>query len=286
MNIGICFSGGGVKGAAHIGVIKALEEENIRFNYISGTSSGSIIAALYAMGYKSSEILYLFEKYCNKIKYVDLKNVFKFLGGFFVGRIIVEGLNSGDNIEKFMTKVAKEKHIYNINQLKKVLLIPSVDLYSGNVFIFSSVQHRRNITNEIKYISDIPIGKAVRASCSYPGVFSPCKYKNIELIDGGIRENIPWKELKVCGADKVLSIVFKSEIKEKKNKNIIDNISSSIGILCNELSLYELNGADCLLEIPTENVALLDMTKVNKLYKLGYEVAKKNMKRIKSCLEV
>ena len=185
-----------------------------------------------------------------------------------------------------MTKVAKEKHIYNINQLKKVLLIPSVDLYSGNVFIFSSVQHRRNITNEIKYISDIPIGKAVRASCSYPGVFSPCKYKNIELIDGGIRENIPWKELKVCGADKVLSIVFKSEIKEKKNKNIIDNISSSIGILCNELSLYELNGADCLLEIPTENVALLDMTKVNKLYKLGYEVAKKNMKRIKSCLEV
>ena len=286
MNIGICFSGGGVKGAAHIGVIKALEEENINFNYISGTSSGSIIAALYAMGYKSSEILYLFEKYCNKIKYVDLKNVFKFLGGFFVGRIIVEGLNSGDNIEKFMTKVAKEKHIYNINQLKKVLLIPSVDLYSGNVFIFSSVQHRRNITNEIKYISDIPIGKAVRASCSYPGVFSPCKYKNIELIDGGIRENIPWKELKVCGADKVLSIVFKSEIKEKKNKNIIDNISSSIGILCNELSLYELNGADCLLEIPTENVALLDMTKVNKLYKLGYEVAKKNMKRIKSCLEV
>ena len=286
MNIGICFSGGGVKGAAHIGVIKALEEENINFNYISGTSSGSIIAALYAMGYKSSEILYLFEKYCNKIKYVDLKNVFKFLGGFFVGRIIVEGLNSGDNIEKFMTKVAKEKHIYNINQLKKVLLIPSVDLYSGNVFIFSSLQHRRNITNEIKYISDIPIGKAVRASCSYPGVFSPCKYKNIELIDGGIRENIPWKELKVCGADKVLSIVFKSEIKEKKNKNIIDNISSSIGILCNELSLYELNGADCLLEIPTENVALLDMTKVNKLYKLGYEVAKKNMKRIKSCLEV
>ena len=56
MDIGICFAGGGVKGAAHIGVLKALEEENIEFKYVSGTSSGSIIATLYACGYTSEEI--------------------------------------------------------------------------------------------------------------------------------------------------------------------------------------------------------------------------------------
>lgn len=55
-------------------------------------------------------------------------------------------------------------------------------------------------------MNDVNIGKAVRASCSYPVVFSPCDYKNVKLIDGGIRENVPWKELKVLGADYVLKI--------------------------------------------------------------------------------
>ena len=49
----------------------------------------------------------------------------------------------------------------------------------------------------------------MRASCSYPGVFSPCKYKSTELIDGGIRENVPWRETKLMGADKVISVIFK-----------------------------------------------------------------------------
>ena len=54
MKVGICFAGGGVKGAAHIGVLKALEEEKIKFDYISGTSSGSIVATLYACGYSKN----------------------------------------------------------------------------------------------------------------------------------------------------------------------------------------------------------------------------------------
>ena len=52
LKVGICFAGGGIKGVAHIGVLKALEEENINFDYVAGTSSGSIIAALYSVGYK------------------------------------------------------------------------------------------------------------------------------------------------------------------------------------------------------------------------------------------
>ena len=62
MKLGICLAGGGVKGAAHIGAIKALEENNIKFQYISGTSSGSIVAALYACGYTTDEIYNIFKK--------------------------------------------------------------------------------------------------------------------------------------------------------------------------------------------------------------------------------
>lgn len=63
MSFGLCLSGGGVKGAAHIGVIKALEENDVKIDYIGGTSSGSIVAALYASGFSSDEIYDIFKKY-------------------------------------------------------------------------------------------------------------------------------------------------------------------------------------------------------------------------------
>ena len=83
MGIGLALSGGGVKGAAHIGVLKALEEEKIKIDYIAGTSSGSIVSTLYAAGFSPDEIYYIFKKYCKKIKYVDIKNIFKLFFGLF-----------------------------------------------------------------------------------------------------------------------------------------------------------------------------------------------------------
>ena len=75
MKLGISLAGGGIKGAAHIGVLKALEEKNIKIDMISGASSGSIVATLYAAGYKVEEIYTFFKKYARDIKYVDCENV-------------------------------------------------------------------------------------------------------------------------------------------------------------------------------------------------------------------
>lgn len=80
MKIGLCLAGGGIKGAAHIGAIKALEEENIRFDYVSGRSSESIVATLYAVCYCAENMYKLFKKYSKKIKYVDFKNILKTIG--------------------------------------------------------------------------------------------------------------------------------------------------------------------------------------------------------------
>ena len=66
MKKGLCLAGGGVKGAAHIGAIKALEETNIKFDYVGGTSSGSIVACLYACGFTADEMYNIFKKYCKK----------------------------------------------------------------------------------------------------------------------------------------------------------------------------------------------------------------------------
>ena len=127
--------GGGIKGAAHIGVLKALEEENIKFEYISGTSSGSIIAALYSLGYKSDEIYDLFNKYSKKIKYMDFLNIVKAVGGIiFFREILINGLNSGKTIEKIVNDACLKKGKKYINEVNKTVLIPSVDLHKRKNF--------------------------------------------------------------------------------------------------------------------------------------------------------
>lgn len=279
--IGLCLAGGGVKGAAHIGAIKALEENNMKFDYIGGTSSGSIVACLYAMGFQASEMYKIFKKYCNKIKYVDIMNIFKLIIGLILtGRIVIDGLNNGKQIEKLINRMAKNKSIHNISDIKKCLVIPSVDLCHGNVFCFTSCKVRNSFSDNVVFINDIDIGKAVRASCSYPVVFSPCHYKNTKLIDGGIRENVPWKELKTLGANKVISIVFDDEVNQNCDSNLVEVAGRSINLLCRELSNYEMEGADYVLKIKSEKIGLLDMKKIDELYELGYEQTKKSIDKI------
>ena len=276
---GLCFSGGGIKVASHIGALKALEEKNIKFDCVSGASSGSIIATLYALGYNSDEMWKMFQKYYKKIKYADLKNIFKLIYGLIIERkIIIDGLNSGKEIEKLINKECNKNGIYNISDIKKPLVIPSVNMNTGEVICFTSCLKRGEYSDKIKFVNDAPIGKVVRASCSYPVVFSPCEYKDMELIDGGIRENVPWKELELLGAKNIVNVIFESDKNDNCCENLIEVAGRSIDLLCRELSNYEMQGSYKILKIKTEKIGLLDISKLENLYYLGYKQAKKFLK--------
>ncbi len=277
MKKALCLSGGGIKAFAHIGALKALEEKNLKFDMVAGTSSGSIIAVLYALGYTSDEMYKTLKKYLKKVRYIDIKNIFKIVGGLlFTGRIIVDGLNSGNFLTKAMKDICKENSVHKMSDLQMPIAVPAVNLQNGEVIIFSSKEIRQNFSDEIKYVTDAPIDVAVRSSCSFPIVFSPCMYEKMQLIDGGVRENVAWRELKEMGADSVIGINFAS--KEKKYdccKNLIDIAVRSISLMEHELSNYELDGIDELITIITKKIGLLDTSDIDYLYDMGYKITKK-----------
>ena len=285
MKIGLCLSGGGIKGAAHIGAIKALEESNIKIDCIAGTSSGSIVASMYAMGYRSDEIFEFFKVYGKEISKINWLLIFKLiLGLLFRKKICIEGLNDGNKLGEIVNKQAARKNIKLISDIKMTLLITSVNLYDGSINLFTSLKNDRNYSDKVIAINNIEIGKAVQASCAYPGIFCPVNIDDKKLVDGGIRENTPWKDLKKIGAEKIISIVFEEEKRPKKKVNILDCITGSMGIMMHELYNYEIEGIEYLLKINTRDVWLLDIEKTEELYNLGYETTKKEINKIKEYL--
>ena len=116
MEIGLALSGGGIRGIAHAGVIKALEENDIKINYIGGTSAGSMVAALYAMGYSPDNIHTLFKRYAKKLVKIDKKILKQEIKNYiFKKDLKSNGLNDGEDFEMLYNRLAFEK---GINKLK------------------------------------------------------------------------------------------------------------------------------------------------------------------------
>lgn len=161
MKLGLALSGGGVRGAAHIGVLKALEENDIKVDAIAGTSIGSIVASLYAMGYEPEKMLEIFKYFAKEIMKTDAKYLVGNLRSF--RHLLGYGLISGENIEIALRECAKEKQIRNISEIPMPISIPTVDVVESKKYVFTN----GNLDDEY-YIKDALIEKAVRSSSSYP----------------------------------------------------------------------------------------------------------------------
>ena len=171
MGIGIALAGGGIRGIAHVGVLKALEDNGIEVEAIGGTSSGSIVAALYAMGYKPYYIYVLFKKYAQEIINIGNVPLINGIGNFVKSKKIgISGLNDGTSLEKICNELASRKNMKLIADIKLPLAIPAVDIAEAKEYIFTNCAPRDNANDN--YITEIEIGKAVRASSSFPAVFS------------------------------------------------------------------------------------------------------------------
>ncbi|MEG0073194.1 MAG: patatin-like phospholipase family protein [Clostridia bacterium] len=284
MSIGLSLSGGGAKGAAHIGVLQALADEGIEIDYIAGTSSGSIVATLFAAGYKPKEILNLFNNYCKYISDYDKKIPFKLISSCFTGRLNIQGLVKGDNLENLMRKYCYLKDIKNIMDIEMPIVIPAVDITTGEIIYFTN-RINRNFDDMPTIKTSADIASIVRASCSFPGIFVPKVIDDKVLVDGGVRDNSPNEILKKMGADKIISVEFEdNKYMMKPINNIIDITLQSFDILSHQASVSCDEIADVKIVPQLNQVSLLECNKSREIAKQGYIATKKSMNAIKELL--
>ncbi len=278
MKIGLALAGGGVRGAAHIGAIKALEENGIKIDAVAGTSAGSIVAALYGMGYTTEEMIKLFNYFAKSVMAISPKYVFgniKEVRGIKLG-----GITSSYNIESAIEESGKLKNIKNIKDIKLPISIPATDLISDREIIFTN---SKELQGE-EYIHDIEIGKAVRASSTFPIMYAPFEYKEFQFVDGGVFDNLPSAECKKLGVDKVISIRFKLKT-PRKQKTIYNIGMQSLDLMTENLIRESVRISDYVIELDLRDAKPFSINKLEFCYKEGYMQTLDHITRLKKSLK-
>ena len=284
MKLGLALSGGGIRGIAHAGALKALEDNGIKVDVIGGTSAGALVASLYALGYSPYYIYILFKRYSKEIVGINSAPIISGIGSFMMNKkVTLTGLKSGKSIEKTYDNLALKKGVKVIKDIKNIpLIIPAVDIGEAKEYIFTN-RIPEKVSDKSQYITDIPIGKAVRASSSFPAIFCPCEFKEHKFLDGGVLDNIPVSEVKKQGADKVIAINFKADNIDERS-NIMDLTMRTIDIMGNKISEENLEKSDFVLTIKTDKTGLLDVDKLDSCYQYGYREVLKNIDKIREIL--
>ena len=279
MGIGIALAGGGIRGIAHTGVLKALEDNQIEVEAIGGTSAGSIVAALYAMGYKPYYIYVLFKKYAQEIINIRNTHIINGIGSLVLNKKIgFSGINDGISLEKIYNDLALKKGVKLIADIKMPIVIPAVDISEAKEYIFTNCADRNNVYD--KYITEIPIGRAVRASSSFPAVFCPCEFKNHMFLDGGTLDNVPVIPLKKIYNKKIVAVNFESD-KVETNSDVMDIVMKTLDIMGNKIAENGLKQSDLIITVPTDGTGLFDIEKLDKCYQFGYDTVIKNLDKIR-----
>ena len=253
VKIGLALGGGGARGMGHIGVLKAFEELGIKVDYIAGTSAGSIIGSLYAYGKTSSEI----EKLALGLKRSDiLKGMIPFL------------------------KPAKTERLEDL-----------INNAFGDITVFSEMKTPFiAVCTDLKTDKEVDfdygnVAKVVSGSCAVPGIFTPVEYEGMNLVDGGLRNNVPADVVKKMGANVVIAVdVNHLRGTGTKSLSTVSVLSSTIGIMMQAKVDKAMEVADLIIEPSLENFSPLKFDDIENMIKIGYETVMANREKIEKLL--
>lgn len=244
--VGLALGGGGILGAAHIGALKAIEERGIEISYISGTSIGALVGALYAFG-KSWEQIY---EIASHMTWLDITSI----------SLSKYGLLTNENLAKLIVEEIGNK---KLEDSPIPLQMVATNASNGDKVILSKGS----------------VADAVMASTCIPGLFKPVEIDSELLIDGGIVENVPIKTVAKMGAEFVIAVDLNTERSYAKPMNILDVMLNSFNFIMEQSSKFQTERADLLIKPNLSSFNKSDAKQVPSLMSTGYEKAIETLKK-------
>lgn len=252
--IALVLGGGAARGFAHVGVIRTLEQEKIPIDLIVGTSVGSLIGAIYAHDANSFEL----EWTAFSLEKSDLLD-YTLLSSSM-------GPVKGDRLEEFVrTKVP----VANIEDLRIPFFAVATDLNRGTRVVLDRGS----------------LARAVRASCSIPGVFQPVSHQGRTLVDGGVVDNIPIAVARERGADIVIAVDISENVTNFNITNLVDVTLQAVNIMFKENVAHKKLAADILITPDVGGVAMMDFTRKKRSMQAGIDATQRAMPAIRQALD-
>jgi NTE family protein len=268
--VGLALSGGGARGAAHIGVLKVLEREGIPIDCIAGTSFGALVGGLYALGYSAEEIEQILNRqdwnsiFSNtperRLSPLTENKDYRYLGQLHFQGISPElptGLYSG------------QRMIEVLNELTVLRMLPSNDDFDRLPIRFRAVATDL-ITGKPYIFSRGQMAEALRASMGIPMVFTPMAKDNMLLVDGGLSDNLPADVARGMGAEIVIAVDATAPLLQKKQiQSFVDVMDQSISLLMKINAERTRAQADMTLTPDLEGLYNNDFTRIPEIVERG-----------------
>lgn len=283
--IGLVLSGGSAHGLSHIGVLKVLEEQGLKVDFVTGTSIGSIIGGLYAMGLSASEIQKLTEAQdwsellttevpldeiapSEKLYHNKFPVTLEFRDG---GLKLPQGFFSSQKLDLLLNRLFSPAYdISDFNELPIPYKCAAVNIENGDVEILTSGY----------------LGDAIRSSMAIPSVFAPVEVDGKLLVDGGLIRNFPVQEAIEMGADIIIGVYVGHQLETKdKLNNLIEILNQSafmMGVLDSEEQKKQV---DILIEPKVKHLPNFGFDNSDILIREGYIAATNFVDEIKMLAE-
>lgn len=280
--VGLALSGGGARGLAHIGILKVIDELNIKIDYIAGTSMGAVVGGLYAMGYSAVEIEVMIlnndfdnvfdevvsreDLYIGQKRWMPYANYYFDLDEGFRPRL-PEALFSGSKlINTLFDFTYTASNISDFNDLP----IP-FKCVATNI-----------VTGEMKVFDNGNLHEVMRASMSAPSILEPMKLGDELYIDGGIRANLPSEIVQGMGADIIIGLQLSSGLRSKDNlDNLIKVLDQTINFSMTDNVKRSIDICDILIKPELFELSNYNFNNIRKIINMGEIAALKHIKELK-----
>lgn len=281
--VGLALSGGGVRGFAHVGVLKVLEEINMPIDYIAGTSMGGIVGALYASGYRAEALeelvvttnwsRFFSDAPARRYLVMDAKR----RDGRFSGSLPIRdrtrlelpsGLIGGQRIAEFMARLTWQvHHIDDFSHLPIPFVCVATDVETGE-----AVPLRGGY-----------LPQALRASMAVPSVFTPVKLGNQLLVDGGVARNLPAQDAHDLGADIVIGVDVSAPLKtDAEIRSFLDILNQTVGFYMQSSTQAQQRLVDYLITPDVAGYSLFDLNDTVEMIHQGEVAARRMLPELKA----